>query len=127
MAIFKPAVLYFLIVFGAGFILGPIRMFLIVPHLGVRWAELLEMPVMLTVIYFASGQMNRRFRLGAADRLRFGLLALGFALTAELAVAVFIQGRSVRDALLDRDPVSGSVYYGLLIIFAILPRLRAGS
>ena len=33
MAIFKPALLYFLIVFGAGFILGPIRVFLIVPKL----------------------------------------------------------------------------------------------
>ena len=66
MAIFKPALLYFLIVFGAGFILGPIRVFLIVPKLGIRWAELLEMPVMLTVIYFASGNINKRFPLSPA-------------------------------------------------------------
>ena len=124
MAIFKPALLYFLIVFGAGFILGPIRVLLVVPRLGIRWAELLEMPVMLTVIYFASGKINRRFPLGAADRLRYGLLALGLALAAELGVAVFVQGRSIWDAFLDRDPVSGSAYYGLLIVFAILPRLR---
>ena len=124
MAIFKPALLYFFIVFGAGFILGPIRVFLIVPKLGIRWAELLEMPVMLTVIYFASGNINKRFPLSPADRLGFGLLALGIAFAADLAVAVFLQGRSIRDALLDRDPVSGSAYYVLLIIFAILPRLR---
>ena len=127
MAIFKPALLYFLIVFGAGFILGPLRVFLIVPRTGIRLAELLEMPVMLTIIYFASGNINKRFPLRAADRLGYGLLALAFVLAAELAVAVFVQGRSIHDAFLARDPVSGSAYYGVLIIFAILPRLRKGS
>jgi len=124
MAIFKPALLYFLIVFGAGFILGTIRMFLIVPLLGSRWAELLEMPVMLTVIYVASGSINKRFPLRPAGRLGYGLLALAFALAAELAVAVFVQGRSIRGAFLDRDPVSGTAFFASLIIFAILPRLR---
>ncbi len=126
MAIFKPALLYFLIVFGAGFILGTLRVFLIVPRLGIRWAELLEMPVMLTVIYFASGNINKRFPLRPADRLGYGLLALAFVLAAELAVAIFIQGRSIRGAFLDRDPVSGPAFLGSLIIFAILPRLRRG-
>ena len=110
-SIFKPALLYFLIVFGAGFILEPIRVFLIVPRLGIRWAELLEMPFMLTVIYFASGKIERRFSMGATDRLRYALIVLGLALAAELAVAVFVHGRSIRDAFLDRDPVSGSADY----------------
>jgi len=127
MAIFKPSLLYFLMVFGAGFILGPIRIFLLVPRLGTRWAELLEMPVMLTVIYFAAGYINQRFPLGPTDRLRLGMSALGLTLAAELVVGVMLQGRSIRDAFLDRDPVSGAAYYGLLLIFAILPRFRAGS
>ena len=125
MTIFKPALLYFFLVFRAGIILGPIRVFLVVPQLGARWAELLEMPVMLTVIYFAAGNMNRRFPGGTAYKLRFGLLALGLVLAAELAVAVFLQGRSIRDAFLDRDPVSGAVYYGSLVFFALAPRLRS--
>ena len=44
----KAALLYFLNVFGAGFLLGPIRIFLLVPKIGVRAAELIEMPIMLT-------------------------------------------------------------------------------
>ena len=54
----KAALLYFLTVFGAGFLLGPIRIFLLVPKIGVRAAELIEMPIMLTAIYFAARHTN---------------------------------------------------------------------
>jgi hypothetical protein len=54
---------YFALVFGVGFILGPIRILLIVPRLGERVAELLEAPVMLLVIIFAALWVVRRFRL----------------------------------------------------------------
>ena len=55
----KAALLYFLTVFGAGFLLGPIRIFLLVPKIGVRAAELIEMPIMLTAIYFAAGTQTK--------------------------------------------------------------------
>jgi hypothetical protein len=42
MKILKAAVAYFAIVFGAGFVLGPIRILLVVPLVGERVAELLE-------------------------------------------------------------------------------------
>lgn len=64
---FKPAVAYFLLVFGAGFVLGTVRVLLILPLVGERAAELLEMPLMLTVIVFAARWMNRHER-----RNRFG-------------------------------------------------------
>ncbi len=47
MQILRAAVFYFLLVFGAGFLLGIGRVLLIVPLLGERTAELLEMPLML--------------------------------------------------------------------------------
>jgi hypothetical protein len=40
---------YFLIVFGTGFVLGIVRTPWLVPRVGVRWAALLEIPVMLGV------------------------------------------------------------------------------
>jgi hypothetical protein len=47
-------VVYFALVFGAGFVLGPIRILFLVSHVrcvvGLRVAELMEFPVMLVVI-----------------------------------------------------------------------------
>ncbi|GAB4379704.1 MAG: hypothetical protein Kow00121_34360 [Elainellaceae cyanobacterium] len=62
MNILRAAVLYFTLVFGTGFILGVIRVLWVVPYLGTRWAELLEMPIMLVV---------EASRMGTVGRLRF--------------------------------------------------------
>jgi hypothetical protein len=48
-------------VFGAGFLLGCIRVPLLVPRLGVRTSELLEMPIQLVVIVFAARFVVERF------------------------------------------------------------------
>jgi len=118
MRILKPALLYFAIVFGAGFILGPIRILLVVPRVGVRFAELMEAPIMFVVILFASRWLVRRFP--DISNLS-GLIALFLMLGAELSLARVLQGISLRDYIAARDPVSGTVYYALLIVFAILP------
>jgi hypothetical protein len=54
MNILKFSTMYFGAVFGAGFFLALIRIPLLVPRFGVRAAELIEMPIMLMVIYFAA-------------------------------------------------------------------------
>lgn len=118
MRILKPALLYFAIVFGAGFILGPIRILLVVPRVGVRVAELIEAPIMLVVIVLASRGIVRRFPDISSSS---GFLALFLMLGAELSLARVLQGISVREYIAARDPVSGTVYYALLIVFAILP------
>ena len=53
MRIVKFGLAYFLIVFGAGFALAFVRLPLLVPHFGVRTAELMEMPVMLAILRWA--------------------------------------------------------------------------
>lgn len=40
----KAGVLYFAVVFGAGFLLGTVRVLMVVPHLGARGAELIDCP-----------------------------------------------------------------------------------
>ncbi len=40
MQILKASMLYFGVVFGAGFVLGPIRVLWVVPRLGLKLAEL---------------------------------------------------------------------------------------
>lgn len=47
--ILKAGLLYFALVFGAGFILGACRVRWVVPRFGTRTAERLETPIMLLV------------------------------------------------------------------------------
>ena len=123
----RLAFLYFAAVFGIGFLLGAIRVPLLVPRLGERWAELLEMPLMLIAIHWAAGLVLRRHcgvRRGPAV-LRIGALALLLLLLAELLLAVALSGRSLGSYLASRDPVSGTVYLAMLLVFAAMPWLRA--
>jgi len=122
----RAGVVYFALVFGAGFVLGALRVGLLVPRLGVRTAELLEMPVMFCVIFFAAGWLNRRLLADAGARVRLaaGAVALAIAIGAELLLAVAIQKQSPADFITSRDPVSGSVFLAMLIVFALMPALR---
>lgn len=118
---YKAALTYFLMVFGTGFLLGPIRIFWLVPKVGIRTAELMELPIMMGMIVFSATFINRRFRGSNRETLFSGLLALGFSLGAEVGVAVLLQGRSVWDAFFNRDPVSGTAYYLSLLLFGLMP------
>lgn len=55
MEILKAGALYFAFVFGAGFLLGGIRVPLLVPRFGERTAELMEMPIMFVSPSFPPG------------------------------------------------------------------------
>ena len=68
MQILKAAVLYFALVFGAGFVLGTIRTLWVVPRAGIRAAELIESPIMLLVTVFAATWVVRR----SAPQMRAG-------------------------------------------------------
>ena len=123
--VLRAGAYYFAVVFGAGFLLGSIRIPFLVPRLGERVAELFEAPVMLWVIFLASRHVVRRFTLAAGASVAVGLVALALLLAAELVVTAAISGRSVSLYISSRDPVSGSVYLASLLLYAALPWLYA--
>ena len=125
----RAALVYFAIVLGTGFVLGVFRVPILVPRIGERWAELAEMPIMAAVIFFAAGYILRRFPEIAlpGQSLVAGFLALAFSVTAELGLAVALQDKTLAEFISSRDKVSGSVYIALLLVFAIMPRLRLPS
>lgn len=129
MRLVKVSVIYFALVFGTGFILGTIRVLWLVPQLGVRKSELLELPLMTLVTVIAARWINRRFlsKDSSTSRLWVGWVAFGLLVAAELAIGIGMQGRSFFEVMIDRDPVSGAVYYASLILFAIMPWLVGGS
>lgn len=127
MNVLKAAVVYFAIVFGAGFVLGTVRTLFVLPLVGSRTAELLEMPLMLTVIVLGARWINRHLTAAATSSIQIsvGLFALALVLLAEIAVGVGLRGQSPVESLLNRDPVSGTIYYVMLGVFALMPWLLA--
>lgn len=124
MRILNAGMAYFLIVFGAGFALAFVRLPLLAPRVGVRAAELLETPVMLAVIVWASRRLiHRHPELPRSSRLLAGLFALALLVAAELMVAYALGARSPGQYVASRDPVSGSVYLVSLLLFAAAPAL----
>jgi hypothetical protein len=107
--------------------LGCVRVPLLVPRIGERYAELIEIPLMLLAIVFAARHVVRRFSLSPRPviRLQVGLVALALSLAAELMLATVLQGRSIETYVASRDPVSGGVYILMLMIFALMPTILA--
>ena len=125
MLFFKAGASYFALVFGTGFVLGAIRVPFLVPRLGERVAELIEMPFMLTAIVLAARYIVRRFALSSSIRegLSVGLLGLALLLSAEALFVVVLQGKSLAQYVASRDPVSGSVFLAMLALFALMPSI----
>jgi hypothetical protein len=123
--ILKAGIFYFVIVFGAGFVLGPVRILLIVPRLGARTAELLEAPLMLLVIVITARWVIQRFQVPpvTTQRVLMGLLALVPGLLFEFILVLKLRGLTLAEYLRTRDPVSGTVYYVTLGLFAAMPLL----
>lgn len=120
-------IVYFALVFGAGFLMGSVRVPFLVPRLGTRLAELMEMPLMLLVIVLSARFVVGRFQLppSMGARLSTGFIALAMLVAAELTLMVALQAQSLREYIASRDPVSGSVYLAMLCLFAAMPLILA--
>lgn len=119
---------YFALVFSAGFVLGPLRVFVLVPRVGTRMAELIEMPIMLAVIVFAARWVTRRFP--ATRRVSYlgsGLGALVLLVVVEVTVVLRLMGLTFSEYLTSRDPVAGVVYLLMLIAFGLMPWIAGGN
>ncbi len=127
MQILKAGAIYFVLVFGAGFLLGPLRLFWVVPRFGTRMAELMELPIMFVVMVFVARWIVRRCAvpLTVSSRLGMGLVAFALMLIAEFGFVLRLRGMTIAQYLAWRDPVSGTVYYLMLAVMAVLPLLVA--
>jgi len=115
-------VVYFSLVFGVGFMLGTVRVLAVEPRLGERWAELAEAPLMLIALILSARFVVRRFP--AAHRASYlvsGAVALSLLVLAELFVVLGIRGISISQYVAERDPLAGSLYVVMLLIFAVMP------
>lgn len=121
--IFINGLIYFVLVFLAGVVLGTVRVLLLVPLVGDSKAELMEMPLMLVVIGLAA-----RYVVGGAaaagtamQSLMMGVLALVLLLSVEFTLVLAIRGMSMAQYFAARDPLSGTVYMMMLLLFMVMP------
>jgi hypothetical protein len=122
------ASLYFVVDFGAGFLLGPIRVFLIEAQIGPVAATLCEAPLMIAATLFAAWWTPRATGLprGQVPLLLVGLIALFFQQLADLSAGVLLRGMSARVVLVHFATPEGLIYAALLVLFALMPWLLRG-
>jgi len=116
---------YFALVFGAVFVFGTIRTLWVEPAIGVRAAELAEMPFMLAAILVAARWLDARFLRSASSStsLAAGIVALTLVLLADVGVDVLLRGMSFAEVFVDRDAIAGTIYDAMLVVFAAMPWL----
>jgi len=133
--ILRLSISYFVLVFLAGTVLGSLRVPFLQPYLGLRYAELLEMPLMMVAIWQAAQftmweiveDQNSTWSFIAP--IMIGLLALLWLMASELATTALISGfwNVFTVYFYERDYIAGPIYGLALLIFASMPlaiRLR---
>jgi hypothetical protein len=125
MRIAAAALLYFAIVFGVGFILGPIRMLWLEPRLGPVLATACEAPFLVVAMIVAARWVPRSTRLdkGLASLVLMGLGALLLQQIADFAVGIGLRGLSAPEQLANFATPQGFIYAALLLAFAAMPAL----
>lgn len=122
----RAAVMYFVLVFAAGFVLGTIRTLWLAPALGEATAVLAELPVMLVISWAACGAVLKRLPVPPAPsyRLFMGLAALTLLLAAEALLSITLGGLTLQQYVaLYRDPPA-LLGLGGQVIFGLFPFLR---
>jgi ABC-type uncharacterized transport system permease subunit len=123
--IVKAAVTYFSGVFLAGFVLGFLRVFVIVPRIGALRAVALELPIMVAVSWTVCGWVLRRFAPGAGLGVRaaIGLLAFVLLMVAE-AILAMATGGTLTSVLASLATPEGALGLSGQGIFALIPLLH---
>jgi hypothetical protein len=115
--------LYFAIVFGAGFVFGVFREMVLTPVYGRTSAIMLEAPFMLLAIVAGAWIVVHRTasRWGKAALLMVGIVALLLVQVADFGVGLGLRGMNFQDQLAYLQTTAGQIYLGLLAVFVLMP------
>lgn len=125
MRILTSACLYFLIVFGVGFLLGPIRVLWLEPSLGETAAVAVEAPLLLAAMIFAARQVPKWMALSTTvgSLAAMGISAVILQQIADFAVAIGLRGMTASEQIASLSAPAGLVYVALVILYAAMPLL----
>jgi len=125
MRVLKAGVIYFLLLFALGWILGPIRELWAVPRFGRMTALLVEAIIMLIAMIVAAGWVTLRFDVPRTlgSTIPVGLVALVILAPAEIAGALWVRGQSLQDYAASFVTGPGLISLVLFVLFAVMPTL----
>ena len=123
--VLRASLVYFALTFSAGFVLGPLRILFLVPRVGARTAELIEMPVMIGITWLAARWVTWAFSVPPerGPRLSMGVMAGTLLLLTEFTLVLRLRGLTLEEYFATRDPVSGAAYYAALLLLMLMPLL----
>jgi hypothetical protein len=121
----SAAAIYFLAVFSAGFLLGPIRVLLLEPRIGAVAATLCEAPLLLIAMVVAARWAPRLAgsTTSLAGMLAVGIGALALQQAADLMVGMLLRGLSAQQQFARLATPEGAIYAVLLALFALMPAM----
>ena len=121
----KAGVIYFLLVFALGWVLGPIRELWAVPRFGRIAALLVEAVIMLIAMVVSSRWVMRRFNVPQTlgSTIPMGLVALGILAPAEIAGVLWVRGLSLQEYLASFVTTPGVISAVMFLLFAAMPSL----
>jgi hypothetical protein len=117
------AILYFVIVFCAGFLLGAVRVTVLEPRLGETIATLCEAPFLLVAIVLAARWLP--VKLGMEPTIRslaaMGVGALVLQQLTDFGVGILVRGIAPAQHVAHLLTPAGWIYLALLVAFAAMP------
>lgn len=125
----KASLIYFVLVFAAGFLLGTFRVTFLVPRFGPTMAVLIEVPIMLAISWNACGIVLRHVPVpdALAQRAVVAGVAFGCLLLAETALGLLAFGHPLSQQLAHYASAPGAL--GLIgqVLFALIPLARQAA
>lgn len=118
-------VLYFVLVFAAGWLIGPIRVLWLEPRVGETAAVAVEAPLMLAAMVSAARFVTGRTGApdGAVARAAIGLVGFALLMAAEVFLSRVLRGASLHQWLAQFATVPGAIALTLFLLFAAMPAL----
>jgi hypothetical protein len=119
----KAGLVYFLLLFAVGWILGPIRELWAVPHFGRMAAMLSEAFIMLVAMIVAAQWVIRRFHVSRTlpATISMGLIAIGLLFPAEIAGVVWVRGLSLQEYVASFVTAPGVISLVMCLLFGAMP------
>jgi len=125
MRILLTGAVYVVAVFAAGFVLGVLRMLVLVPLLGALWAVLFELPVILTIAWLVCASILRRWPLSPLPAAGMGAVAFMLLMLVEASLSNLLAGRSLTEHLDLYAELPHQLGLAGQLAFAVFPWIQA--